>query len=276
MTKKNILIFTLLLCVTISSAVWGVKKVFATNELTTDNANHVKDIINKNLNSEFGVVNLKDTDTLDNKKVYIAEDNSFTYKLDSENGNIVNMVANGVDQKLKATKIALTSETPSVASDKFLKKFAHQSLKCKYMLVKNSDNKNSNEDTHNFIYQEYAPNGIDTGWAVSVILNANNELVSLAVHSGNADLVQNTKPSLTKEDAIKIAQNKIYTDFPTEKLSSLPEAKAELTVFQDKLAWFIEINNIQINSSRFGYSFYIDATNGNILFNGNSTELLHN
>jgi hypothetical protein len=100
----------------------------------------------------------------------------------------------------------------------------------------------------------------------ALTLNSNNDLVVLAAHHENAEIAQNTTPNLTKEDAEKIAKQFIYTKHSPNDLGNIPTATATLTVWQNCLVWSLQIDGIKFGSSTLGYSFYIDALNGQIKF----------
>lgn len=265
--RNKRLIVVLLIGVFLAASIVGLRnKNASASNFSNMDVNVAENQINSKIMNEFGKIKIEDNEIYNDKNIYKASDDKFDYKLDGSDGNIVTMVAKDFSNLIKPHNNLNLQQNKKSPSD-LLANYVGAEKNCRFTLENSNAKNNSNEAYTNYIFREIAPNGVDTGTGVSLVVSNNNELISLAVHKGNADIAQNTTPKLAKDEAIRIAQNFIYSDNSSVKINYMPEATTYLTVWEDKLVWAVNINKIQVGKDERGYIFYIDALTGQINFN---------
>ena len=238
------------------------------NDIDPQTSSRIKEKLSTITNNEFGQINLKKSVDFNQKKYIIAEDNNYTYKLNAENGNIATITAINYNDMVNVTGNALNGQIKPIA-DRYLQKYCHRSNDYKYDLVEYNYKDDYNEKHHDFIYYESASNGVKTGWGVYIAINNAGDLVALATHEDDATVAQETKPKLSRNDAVKIGIDSIKTEQIFNEVKNFPKDKSELTVWENKLAWSVKIDPIKAGGFIYGFDFKIDAVTGEILFKDN-------
>lgn len=128
---------------------------------------------------------------------------------------------------------------------------------------------NDTEQCYQYIFEESTNKGTKTGSGVALTINKAGEFIALSHHEGNPEIALNSTAKISKQDAVKIAQDYIKSQQHLANVKDLPKETADLVVWEDKLSWRIEITNIIGEGTINGFSFFIDAQNGDILFKDN-------
>lgn len=238
--------------------------VFAQSDISSENTSSVRQELFKITQNKFGEPVIKKTVNFNGKKLLIAEDNKYVYKV-TDKGEIVTIIAKDYDAIVKL-KDTVSKDKITPIAEKLLSQYACKSSKGKYILVDYKYKDTENEKYHQFIFNEIAPNGIKTGEGVSIDINNAGDLTLLAIHEGNINVAMNTKPNLSREDAVKISTDFIKSNIIFKDVASFPMDISELSVWKDRLVWTVKIDNIKVAGSTYGFDFKIDAVNGEILF----------
>lgn len=255
-----ILICALLIIVSLAGGVFA----FAQSDISSENTSSVRQKLSKITQNKFGEPVVKKTVDFNGKKLLIAEDNKYVYKV-TDKGEIVTIIAKDYDAIVKL-KDTVSKDKITPIAEKLLSQYARKSSEGKYILVDYKYKDTENEKYHQFIFNEIAPNGIKTGEGVSIDINNAGDLTLLAIHEGNINVAMETKPNLSREDAVKISTDFIKSNIIFKDVASFPMDISELSVWKDRLVWTVKIDNIKAAGSTYGFDFKIDAVNGEILF----------
>lgn len=264
---NNRKLFTMLICalLVIVSLAGGVF-AFAQSDMNSENTSYVKEALSKITQNEFGEPVIKKTIDFNGKNLVVAEDTKYVYKA-TDKGEVVIIIAKNYESIVKLED-AVSKDKITQVAEKLLSQYAHKSSGGKYILVDYRYKDTENEKYHQFIFNEVAPNGIKTGEGVAIEINNAGKLALLSIHEGNLNVAMETKPKLTREDAVKISIDFIKSSNIVLKNEDVfPADNSELSVWADKLVWTVKINDIKSAGSTYGFDFKIDAVTGEILFN---------
>jgi predicted small secreted protein len=220
--------------------------------------------IEKITHKQYGQVITKGKENFNGKIRTISEDNKFRYKLYESNGKFASIEAKNLDD-FKTDENISKDELINKAST-YVQDYMPASQNCTYTLESFTDANKRQDNCNNLIFDEVASNGVKTGTLISISVSKTGDFAGLATFIGNPEIALSTKPSLSKEDALKVATDFIKSQDYLKNVKEIPAAKQELTVRQDKLVWHIEITDIKGTGTTNGFTFYIDASNGNIIF----------
>ena len=191
-------------------------------------------------------------------------DNKFTYKVKYDTSTVLTIVSKNSD-KLMKMKNDFSKESALISAESYLDKFK-SNKSANYKLTEYVQVSNENENMHEFHYEAIASNGIKTGDSIAMEISNDGELIMLAIHEGNEKVALETVPELSLSDAENIANSYIRTKLGINEDIDLGTSSSEYTVWEDRLVIRVEIENVQLKGSEYGYSFYIDAQSGEINF----------